>query len=230
MFPLSGADANDHWYVSDRPELHRSPAIRMAGAAVLELAGVGVDDLAAVDLYSCFPAVVQMAAAELGLPLDDPGRPLTLTGGLTFGGGPGNNYTSHGIARCVEALRAAPGSVGLVSGLGWYATKHALGVYASAAAESGRVRLAERPGRRGCVAAMRRRPGCHGPGAGRDVHRHLRPRGLARTGHRGVPHPGRPARLGQRDRSGHPGATLRRGGDRTHRHPRSRWRALLAGA
>ena len=72
-----------------------------------------------------------MAAAELGLPLDDPGRPLTLTGGLTFGGGPGNNYTSHGIARCVEALRHAPGSLGLVSGLGWYSTKHALGVYAS---------------------------------------------------------------------------------------------------
>jgi acetyl-CoA C-acetyltransferase len=131
VFPLSGADANDHWYISDRPELHRSPAIRLAGAAALELAGVGVDDIAAVDLYSCFPAVVQMAAAELGLSLDDPGRPLTLTGGLTFGGGPGNNYSSHGIARCVEALRAAPGSVGLVSALGWYATKHALGVYAS---------------------------------------------------------------------------------------------------
>ncbi len=137
VFPLSGADANDHWYVSDRPELHRSPAIRLAGTAALELAGVGVDDLTAVDLYSCFPAVVQMAAAELGLRLDDPGRPLTLTGGLTFGGGPGNNYTSHGIARCVEMLRAAPGSVGLVSGLGWYATKHALGVYASRPPEAG---------------------------------------------------------------------------------------------
>jgi acetyl-CoA C-acetyltransferase len=131
VFPLSGADANDHWFISDRPELHRSPAIRLAGAAALELAGVGVDDLAAVDLYSCFPAVVQMAAAELGLPLDDPERPLTLTGGLTFGGGPGNNYSSHGIARCVEALRTNPGSIGLVSALGWYATKHALGVYAS---------------------------------------------------------------------------------------------------
>ena len=131
VFPISGADANDHWYVSDRPELHRSPAIRLAGGAALELAGIGVDDLAAVDLYSCFPAVVQMAAAELGLPLEDPGRPLTLTGGLTFAGGPGNNYTSHGIARCVEALRAAPGSLGLVSGLGWYSTKHALGIYSS---------------------------------------------------------------------------------------------------
>jgi len=131
VFPLSGADANDHWFISHRPDLHRSPAIRLAGAAALELAGVGIDDVAAIDLYSCFPVVVQMAAAELGLSVDDPARPLTLTGGLTFGGGPGNNYTSHGIARAVGAVRAQPGAVALVTGLGWYATKHSVGTYAS---------------------------------------------------------------------------------------------------
>jgi acetyl-CoA C-acetyltransferase len=131
VFPLAGAEANDHWFISHRPELHRSPAIRLAGAAALELAGVDVDELGPVDLYSCFPCVVQITARELGLPLDDPARPLTLTGGLTFGGGPGNNYTSHGIAQVVGALRAAPGRVGLATGLGWYATKHAIGVYAS---------------------------------------------------------------------------------------------------
>jgi acetyl-CoA C-acetyltransferase len=131
VFPLAGADANDHWFISQRPELHRSPAIRLAGQAALELAGVGIDDVGPIDLYSCFPAVVQMAAGELGLPIDDPGRPLTLTGGLTFGGGPGNNYASHGIAQAVGALRQEPGAVGLVTGLGWYATKHSVGLYAS---------------------------------------------------------------------------------------------------
>ncbi len=132
VFPLSGADANDHWFISHRPELHRSPAIRLAGQAALELAGVGIDDIGPIDLYSCFPAVVQMAAHELGLPIDDPDRPLTLTGGLTFGGGPGNNYASHGIAQAVGALRNAPNTVGLVTGLGWYATKHSVGLYSSA--------------------------------------------------------------------------------------------------
>jgi acetyl-CoA C-acetyltransferase len=131
VFPLSGADGNDHWFISDRPELHRSPAIRLAGAAALEGAGLDIDDIALVDLYSCFPVVVQMAAAELGLALDDPDRPLTLTGGLTFGGGPGNNYATHGIAQAIGALRRAPESAALVSGLGWYATKHSLGVYAA---------------------------------------------------------------------------------------------------
>ncbi len=131
VFPLAGADANDHWYISHRAELHRSPAIRLAGHAALALAGLGIDDIAAVDLYSCFPVVVQMAAAELGLAVDDAARPLTLTGGLTFGGGPGNNYTSHGIACAVGALRAEPGAAALVTGLGWYATKHSVGIYGS---------------------------------------------------------------------------------------------------
>jgi acetyl-CoA acetyltransferase len=131
VFPLSGADANDHWFISHRAELHRSPAIRLAGAAALELAGLGIDDIGAIDLYSCFPVVVQMAATELGLDAEDASRPLTLTGGLTFGGGPGNNYTAHGIARAVGALRETPGQTALVSGLGWYATKHSIGLYAS---------------------------------------------------------------------------------------------------
>lgn len=137
VFPLSGADACDHWFLSHRPELGRSPAIQLAGRRALEVAGVGVDDLAAVDLYSCFPVVVQMAADALGLAVDDPGRPLTLTGGLTFAGGPGNNYTSHGIAAMVERLRATPGEIGLVTGLGWYATKHAVGLYAARPPEDG---------------------------------------------------------------------------------------------
>ena len=96
VFPLAGADAHDHWFISQRPELHRSPAIRLAGSAALEQAGLGIDEVSWIDLYSCFPVAVQITAAELGLAVDDPDRPLTLTGGLTFGGGPGNNYTSHG--------------------------------------------------------------------------------------------------------------------------------------
>lgn len=144
VFPLGGAEAHDHWFLSERVALHRSPAMATAGRRALELAAVGTGDLAAVDLYSCFPVVVDMAAAALGLEGDEvagtplrgstPGaglRPLTVTGGLTFSGGPGNNYVTHAIATLVERLRDSPSTVGLASGLGWYATKHAFGVFAS---------------------------------------------------------------------------------------------------
>src|SRR5205814_519899 len=108
VFPLAGADAHDHWYVSSRRDLHSSPAIGAAGRAVFGAAGIGPGDVAHVDLYSCFPAAVQIGAAELGFPLE---RSLTVTGGLTFGGGPGNNYVTHSIAAMVDELRRGPGAV-----------------------------------------------------------------------------------------------------------------------
>jgi acetyl-CoA C-acetyltransferase len=134
VFPLSGADGHDHYWVSERADLHSSPAIRVVGRAALELAGVGVDDIAHVDVYSCFPSAVQIGAAELGLSLD---RQLTVTGGLSFGGGPGNNYSMHAIATMVDTLRRDPGSFGLVTSLGWYITKHAIGVYGTEPPPSG---------------------------------------------------------------------------------------------
>lgn len=129
VFPLSSAEAHDHWFVSERADLHSSPAIRSAGTLALELAGLHVDDLAHVDLYSCFPSAVQLAADALGLSLDDASRPLTVTGGLGFAGGPGNNYSTHAIARMTELLREDDAGAGLVTALGWFATKHSIGVY-----------------------------------------------------------------------------------------------------
>lgn len=129
VYPQAGTDAHDTYAVAERAELHRCPAIRIAGARALQLAGVGVDDLDYVDLYSCFPSAVQVAAAELGLPLDDPRRPLTVTGGLTFAGGPWNNYVMHSIATLAELLVAHPGRRGLISANGGYLTKHSFGVY-----------------------------------------------------------------------------------------------------
>ncbi len=126
VFPHSGTDAHDHYFVSEREDLRSSPAIRVAGRTALELAGVGVDDLAHVDLYSCFPSAVEVGAAELGLGLD---RPLTVTGGLSFAGGPWNNYVTHSIAAMAGVLREDPGSVGLVTANGGFITKHAIGVY-----------------------------------------------------------------------------------------------------
>ncbi len=130
VFPQAGADAHDTYALGARDELHRSPAIRIAGACALELAGVDqIGDVDYVDLYSCFPSAVQVAAAELGLPTDDPARPLTVTGGLTFAGGPWNNYVMHSIATLAELLVANPGRRGLITANGGYLTKHSFGVY-----------------------------------------------------------------------------------------------------
>ncbi len=140
VFVWSGAEAVDVRSVSARPDPGRSPAIAAAGGALFEAAAaaagrtVGIDDVDRMDLYSCFPSAVQMACEALGVAHDD-ARGLTVTGGLPYFGGPGNNYTTHGIATLCDALRGddGPGTrLGLATGLGWFVTKHALGLYATA--------------------------------------------------------------------------------------------------
>jgi acetyl-CoA C-acetyltransferase len=101
------------------------------GAAALGHAGIGIDDVAHLDLYSCFPSAVQIAAGELAVDLGDRARTPSVTGGLTFAGGPGNNYVTHAIATLVGRLRDDPGAFGVTTGVGWYVTKHAIGVYSA---------------------------------------------------------------------------------------------------
>ena len=129
VFPYAGTDAHDTYAIGERDEFHRSPAIRIAGRRALELVDLDVDDIDLIDLYSCFPSAVQVAAAELGLPVGDARRPLTVTGGLTFAGGPWNNYVTHSIATMAARLVENPDSVGLITANGGFLTKHSFGVY-----------------------------------------------------------------------------------------------------
>ncbi|MEE2768169.1 MAG: hypothetical protein VX833_03050 [Actinomycetota bacterium] len=125
VFIHAGALSTDTPRLTNRHELHRSPGVRHAGQRCLELAGAGVDDLAHVDLYSCFPSSVQVSASEIGLDID---RSLTVTGGLTFAGAPINNYSGQALAAMVHRLRAEPG-LGFIHANGGYMTSHAMAVY-----------------------------------------------------------------------------------------------------
>lgn len=129
IFPHAGAECNDVWYVTQRPNLAQSPAIAAAGKAALGAANLDIDEIEFVDLYSCFPCAVELSAEALGLPADG-SRQLTVTGGLMYFGGPGNNYATHSIATMTNLLRENRQSYGICTALGWYITKHAIGIYA----------------------------------------------------------------------------------------------------
>jgi acetyl-CoA C-acetyltransferase len=123
--------ATDPVYVAEHEDLSRSPAMVAASTAALGMAGVGIDDVAHLDLYSCFASSVNFARDALGLAHDDR-RPLTVTGGLPYHGGAGSDYVTHSIATMADVLRAADaGSSGLVSGVGMHMTKHVYGVYST---------------------------------------------------------------------------------------------------
>ncbi|SVD09252.1 uncharacterized protein METZ01_LOCUS362106, partial [marine metagenome] len=99
-------------------------------STVMEMAQTSADELNHFDIYSCFPAVVEITRDILGMKAEDP-RCLTVTGGLPYFGGAGNNYSMHAIASMMDDLRQTPGEFGLVTANGWYLTKHALGVYST---------------------------------------------------------------------------------------------------
>lgn len=122
--------------VAERPLLQRSdlgasPAAVLAACAALDAAGVGVDEVTAFDLYSCFPIAVFNLCDGLGLDPADP-RGLTVTGGLPFFGGPGNNYSTHAVATLVERLREDSGAVGFIGANGGVLDKYSAGVYSPA--------------------------------------------------------------------------------------------------
>jgi len=132
---LHGHGTGTEPQVLNRRSLGQSEAMTAAYRNALAGAGIEAEQIGAADLYSCFPIAVWVAMDALGMSLDDP-RPLTLTGGLPFFGGPGNNYSTHGIAEMVHWLRAqsAP-SYGVVGANGGYLSKHAVGIYANIPAE-----------------------------------------------------------------------------------------------
>jgi acetyl-CoA C-acetyltransferase len=112
----------------ERADLSASPAAVMAARHALDQAGIDAGALTAIDLYSCFPVPVFNVADGLGLAYDDP-RGLTMTGGLPFFGGAGNNYSMHAIASVVEAVRS--GGIGLVGANGGMMSKYSVGVYSA---------------------------------------------------------------------------------------------------
>ena len=124
------ADTNEPLLVSERQTYHDCPAIRMMGRKALEMAGTDIGAIDHFDLYSCFPVAVEIARDELGVPADDP-RPLTVTGGLPYHGGAGNNYVMNSIAAMADRVRARPGSKGMVTANGGFLTKHAAGIYST---------------------------------------------------------------------------------------------------
>ena len=123
--------ATDPVYVGEHDPTFGSPAMAAASAEALRVAGCGIDDVAHIDLYSCFPSSVAFAQDALGLRADD-SRGVTVTGGLPFFGGAGSDYVTHSIATMVDLLRRSePGAIGLCSGVGMHMTKHVYGVYST---------------------------------------------------------------------------------------------------
>jgi len=131
---IHGAAEGSDVMMSEREDPGAAP---MAAAVVdhaLDMAGIGIDQVSLIDIYSCFPCAVTAIADHLGLPVDG-SRALTLTGGLPYFGGPGNNYSMHAVAEAVWRCRTPENGFALVTANGGMLSKHASAVYSRRASE-----------------------------------------------------------------------------------------------
>ncbi|MDT5145203.1 MAG: acetyl-CoA C-acetyltransferase [Mycobacterium sp.] len=133
VFLHGQADLRDR-NLLERPNFGEGPAAVTAVRHAVEVAGLSLDDIEFFDFYSCFPIAVSNITETLGLSPDDP-RGLTLTGGLPYFGGAGNNYSMHAIAEAVGRVRAKPGRYALVSANGGVVSKTSVGIYSTTPAE-----------------------------------------------------------------------------------------------
>ena len=136
VYFLGGGYAQDRRrFLVEKTNFTSSPPLLSAAEKAMARSGMRLEDIQAFDLYSCFPCAVLMARKMLGLTSEDP-RPLTLTGGLGFFGGPGNSYVLHSVATLAEDIAAGRLENGMVTGLGWFMHKHAAGVYGARPSDS----------------------------------------------------------------------------------------------
>jgi len=131
---LHGCSDTKEKSILGRQNYYSSEAMRVMAEQVFAnnsaSGSLGIDDMQHIDFYSCFPSAVAMARDTFGMSVDDP-RQLTITGGLPFHGGAGNNYVMNSIAAMVEKVRENRGSYGLVTANGGYFSKHAAGIYST---------------------------------------------------------------------------------------------------
>jgi len=127
IFPLVAIESSASVSLIKRRDLHRWPAMGVLGDAAAQHLGHPVADCEHQEVYSCFPLAVRVQQRELGLPVD--GTP-TITGGMTFAGGPFNSFVLQATAAMAQRLRDRPGR-GLVTTVSGMLTKPGLAVWAS---------------------------------------------------------------------------------------------------
>ncbi len=136
VFLESFAYGADH-VLSQRHDPARSEAMKRVLLSTLSQADRSMLDIDLIDIYSCFPCAVTAACEVLELPTDG-SRPLTVTGGLPYFGGPGNNYSMHALAEMARRLRGNADRA-LITANGGMLSKHAAALLTSACASAQKI-------------------------------------------------------------------------------------------
>jgi acetyl-CoA C-acetyltransferase len=134
IFPHVALHVSEAVTLTARRDLHAWPAMRALGRAAAARLDRPLGELSIAEVYSCFPAAVRVQQRELGL---DPDGTPTVTGGMSFAGGPFNNFVLNGTATVASLLRAQPSELGLITTVSGMLSKPGLAVWSASPPATG---------------------------------------------------------------------------------------------
>ena len=126
VFPLISSETNHMIGVIQRPDISHPIGLQLAAEFLLETAAKNKVNPSLYELYSCFPAAVQLFSESLNVPKN---IDKTITGGMPFAGGPLNNYMLHATAQMLMKIREHTNEIGLITGVSGMMTKQALSIW-----------------------------------------------------------------------------------------------------
>ena len=127
VYPLASSETNHMIATIQRPSLGRSLGLNLAVKFIKDICKDNNIKPNLYELYSCFPIAVQMFSDSLGLSTK---QTKTVTGGMSFAGGPLNNYVIHSTVKVLNEIRDNHSKIGLVTGVSGMMTKQSLALWA----------------------------------------------------------------------------------------------------
>jgi acetyl-CoA C-acetyltransferase len=134
VFPRATTESNFMSAVASRKDLGASAGFRIAGQVAMDLAGVDFNEVRLRELYSCFPFAIRVQLEEFSM---HPTNGVSVTGGMTFGGGPLNNFVFQATVKMAQLLRQNPSEIGLVTTVSGLLTKQACALWSATPGEDG---------------------------------------------------------------------------------------------
>ena len=126
VYPVASSENNAMTALIQRPNLSSYLGMNLAADFIQKIVKKNKQAINYYDLYSCFPVAIEMFAESLQIPLN---KNCTITGGMSFAGGPLNHYVLTSTNQMIRKLRTMPEKIGLITGVSGVMTKQSYALW-----------------------------------------------------------------------------------------------------
>ena len=126
VYPIASSESNHMIPTILRRDLASPKGMQLAANHILNICRINNIKPNIYDLYSCFPVAIKLFADSLKL---DKKESYTVTGGMSFAGGPLNHYVLTSTVKVIERIRDDNSCIGLITGVSGMMTKQSYALW-----------------------------------------------------------------------------------------------------